>query len=154
MRRGINHLSALSTRHQFLSILSEGTRMSRKNSRLRHFLACFGQYMIDFIITHNSLANRRLLLTHFRHAIWNTANNHMHSWRITGSQLWSYVFQQILTRLRTQNYHPSMKRLVLSALSGKQSNVKHLPPSRYQLSQLNPTDLPSSRQPKHRRLNP
>ena len=151
MRRGIDNRTALSTRHQFLSILSEGTRMSRKNSRLQHFLASFCPYIIDFIITHNSLANRRLLHTHFAHAVWNTANNHLKTWGMTGSQLWVHVFRQIVSRLKTENYHPSIRRLVLSTLSANQPNFKRPPSPNDQQPHMYPTELS---QPKRRRLNP
>ena len=49
MCRGIHYSTALTLQHQSHSILSEGTRITWKCSRLNKFLSCFAAFAIDFV---------------------------------------------------------------------------------------------------------
>ena len=112
MYRGIHHSTALTLHHQSLTILSEGTRISRKCSRLKNFLSCFGTFAIDFVKRHHSL-NHYLTLRHrFKRAIARAAAHHFRVWRLTLYLLWPRFVDYILRRVLCEGYHPSIIQLM------------------------------------------
>ena len=124
MRRGIDHSTALSTHLQLSSILSEGTRISRKSLRLRGFLMSFSDFMIDFISQHNTDTYRRLLLSRLHRATANAAGEHFPKWRLTGDQLWAKLTEKVRRRIPNRNLKPGSINLILSILNSPFRDAK------------------------------
>ena len=119
MRRGVDHSTTLGTRLQLSSILSEGARMSRKCLRLRHFLSCFCDFMIEFISQHNTEMNRRLLLSRFHRAISRVAGDHFNKWRLSGSQLWHELVAKTRRCILNRSLTPLNIKLIRSVIDPK-----------------------------------
>ena len=124
MRRGIDHSTALSTHLQLSSILSEGTRISRKSLRLRGFLMSFSDFIIDFISQHNTVAYRRLLLSRLHRATANAAAEHFPKWRLTGDQLWTKLTEKVRRCIPPRNLKPGSINLILSILNSPFRDAK------------------------------
>ena len=121
MRRGSHHSTALTKHHQTLSLLSEGTRLSRKNSRLHDFVRSFSSYIVDFITQYKSLRGRTLLLQRIHRTIAHAASDHAWNWKVSSSKLWSMIKFKIHLRLKGSAYPSSIRRLVLHLINS------HLP---------------------------
>ena len=116
MRRGVDHSTALSTRLQLPSILSEGARMSRKCLRLGHFLSCFCDFMIEFISQHNTEMNRRLLLSRFHRATSRAAGDHFNKWGLSGSQLWTELVAKTRRCIPNRSLTPLNIKLIRTVI--------------------------------------
>lgn len=157
LRRGIDSSSALSTKIQLSSILSEGIRMSRKCLRLHNFLTSFGDFMIDFITQHNNdtTINRRQLLSRFHHVMSRAAGDHFHEWKLNQSQLWDRLTGRIRRCIPQRPLSSLEIRLIRSIINSPSNTSKRQRPSPY-LPVIIP-DVPSqvtnAKPLKYQRLN-
>ena len=117
MRRGIDNSTALSTHLQLSSILSEGVRMSRKCLRLRNFLNSFGDFMIEFIVQHNTLNHRHQLLSRFHRTISRAANERFNKWGLSGFQLWGKLTEKIRRKIPNKSLSSRNRQLIRSVIN-------------------------------------
>ena len=153
MLRGIHHSTALTPHHQSLTILSEGTRISRKCSRLKKFLSAFSSFAIDFVMQHSSVHHHLTLRHRFLRVIARAAADHFRVWRLPTNLLWRRFIDTVLQRVWGEGYHPLLKRIIKLTFQnsvGRESR-NELPPKR---RKLNPTNAHLCLLPSEKMLSP
>ena len=147
MQRRVDGNTALTFNQRTQAIPSEGTRMSRKCSRLKPFIRAYGDYLIDTVINAGPMGYSTLITKRFHSAITAAAHYHQRTWELSGTQLWSRFTARIRREVTDRRYAHSDVRLVLMVINTNlpcPTQAKNRPLATEQLTNeqlLPPTDL-------------